>query len=607
MVSTLFSLLEKPRKLIKAALGEVKADLVIRNTRLVNVVTSEIIDNTDIVIYEGYIVRVDSPIDNIDKYIGDKTIVVDAKGSYAMPGFIESHVHIESSMLNVREFGKLAAMHGVTTVVADPHEIGNVLGVDGIRYFIEESRYTPIRIFFEVPSCVPAVDPSFGLDSGGQIIDAGHVAVLMQDPGIIGLGEVMDFVSVLNAKSEVLVKIAAAKLAHKVVDGHAPLLSKDKLDAYIVAGIESDHESTRAEEALEKIRKGMYIFMREGSAWKDLKELAKLVTKYKIDTRRLTLAADDISVEDLVEKGYLDYIVNLAIEYGIDPIKAIQMVTINPAEHLRLDHLIGIIAPGRYADIVISPSIEKIIVEKTIINGEIVFDKGKWLYREPGVYIYPEKALKTMNIKEIPKPHQLLVKAPAKNGVARVNVIQAIPGSALTKWVVEELSINRGFIEADPSRDILYIAVLDRHHASGNIGKGFVKGLKLSKGAIAQTIAHDTHNLIVAGTNLNDMVKAVEKIVEVGGGIVLVVDGAVEAIIRLPIAGLVSDENYMSVYKELKSMEEKFHKLGIDFNNLHMTLGLIALPVIPELRITDRGLVDVFNAKIVDPIVEIIE
>ncbi len=603
----MFSLFEKPRSLIRAALGLVKADLVIRGCRLVNVVTREVIEGTDIVVYDGYIVRVGNPIRDLGRYIGDKTIVVDARGYYVLPGFIESHVHIESSMLCVREFGRLVAMHGVSTVVADPHEIANVLGVDGIRYFIEESMYTPVRFYFEVPSCVPAIDPSYGVDSGGAVVDAGQVAVLMQDPGIIGLGEVMDFVSVLDTRTEVLVKIASARLAKKIVDGHAPLLRGEKLDAYLVAGIESDHESTDPLEALEKLRKGMYVFMREGSAWKDLSRLVKLVTEYRVDTRFLTLASDDISVRDLVEKGYLDYIVNKAIELGVDPLVAIQMVTINPAERLRMTHLLGLIAPGRYADMVFTPSIERISVEKMVINGEIVYSNGEWLYEPPGRYVYPEKAYKTIKIKCVPEPSDLLIKTSIDKGVVKANVIKAIPGSSLTKWVREELVVENGFVKADPSRDILYIAVIDRHHGSGRIGRGFVSGLGLSRGAIAQTIAHDTHNLIVAGSNPVDMVVAIKKLVETSGGIVFVVDGEVEAIIELPIAGLVSDKDYMSVYRQHVTMEEKLRSLGVDFSNIHMTLGLLALPVIPELRITDRGLVDVFNTRIVDPIEEVIQ
>ncbi len=601
----MFSLLETPRNLVKAALGKIKADLIIKKTNIVNVVTGEVLEKWDIIVYDGYIVRVDK-INDLEKYIGNKTVIVDGEEYYSIPGFIESHVHIESSMLNVREFGKLAAIHGVTSIVADPHEMGNVLGIDGIRYFIEESRYSPVRFYFEVPSCVPAVDPSLGLDSGGKTIDAGQVAMLMQDPGIIGLGEVMDFISVLNAKTEVFVKIASAKLLGKVVDGHAPLLSGEKLDAYLVAGITSDHESTKPEEALEKLRKGMYIFMREGSAWKDLEALSTLITKYNIDTRRITIAADDISVEDLVEKGYLDYIVNKAISLGIDPIKAIQMVTINPAEHLKLDDRIGIIAPGRYADIILTPSIETINVQTTIINGEIIYKDGKWLYKEPGTYNYPEKARKTINIRRIPEPGELLLKTPIEHGSVLVNVIEAIPGSTLTKWVKDELKIENGYIKSDPERDIIHIAVLDRHHGSGNIGKGFVKGLRLKKGAIAQTIAHDTHNLIVAGTNTNDMIEAIKAVVKAGGGIALAIEGEVKALIELPIAGLVSDKDYITVYNQLKYMEEVIKDYGVNFNNIHMTLGLIALPVIPELRITDKGLVDVINGKVIRPIIEIL-
>ncbi len=600
----MFSLLETPRNLIKAALGEIKADIIIEDTKLVSVVTGEILENNTIVIYNGYIVRV-GRIDNVEKYIGSKTIRIDGSKYYALPGFIDGHVHIESSLLRVTEFGRLAIKHGTTTVIADPHEIGNVLGIDGVKYFIEESRYTPLRIFFDVPSCVPAVDPSFSLDTPGAIIDAGQIAVLMQDPSVIGLGEVMDMLSVLQAKLEVLSKIASARLAGKTVDGHAPLLRDEALDAYLCAGISSDHESTSTEEGLEKLRKGMYVMLREGSAWKDLGALSKLVTEHNIDCRRCLLVTDDISVEDLVEKGYLDYVVNLAIEYGIDPVKAIQMATINPAEHFKLDDRLGIIAPGRYADIVLSPSIEKIVVDKVFVNGDLVYGSGEWLYKTDGIYRYPEKAYKTIRIKRIPEPEDLLIKVDARKGFAEVNVIQAMPGSSLTKWVKGYVPIDHGYLKADIDDDILHIAVIERHHATGNIGKGFVKGFKLARGAIAQTIAHDTHNLIVVGTNPYDMAVAIKRIVEIGGGITIVVDGKEEATIKLPIAGLVSDENYEAVYKELKHMEEVSGSLGINFNNIHMTLGLIALPVIPELRITDKGLVDVMNGRIVEPIISI--
>ncbi len=596
----MFSLLETPRLLIEAALGRVKSDLVIRNAALVDVATGEVLDKASIAVYRGRIVRVGVG-EGLEKHVGSNTLVVDAGGKYVMPGFIDTHVHIESSLLSVTEFSKLALIHGTTAVVADPHEIGNVLGAEGVKYFIEESKHTPMRVFFEVPSCVPAVDPSYGLDTPGAIIDSGQVAVLMHDPSIIGLGEVMDIFSVLDAKTEVLVKIASARLAGKIVDGHAPMLRGEKLDAYIAAGVSSDHETTDPEEGLEKLRKGMYLMLREGSAWKDLKKLSEIARR-NIDCRRCLLVADDISVEDLVEKGYMDYIVSLAIEYGVDPVKAIQMATINPAEHIRRDHEIGIIAPGRYADIVISPSIEKITAEKVFVEGELVANNGSFTGKAGG-YKYPAKAYNTINVAQPPKPEDLEPRYPV-DGEVTVNVIKAIPGSALTGWERHRLRVENGVIQPDPSRDIIRIAVIERHHATGNIGRGFVTGFGLKRGAVAQTIAHDTHNLIVMGADSRDMAAAAQEVIRSRGGIVIVADGEVLGKVELPIAGLVSDKPYQEVYRELKNIENAASSLGIDFANMHLTLGLIALPVIPQLRITDKGLVDAANGKLVPLVVE---
>ncbi len=596
----MFSLLEKPRQLIEAALGRVKSDLVIRNASLVDVYTGEVIEDAGIAVYHGHIVRV-AVGENMDKYIGAKTTVIDAEGKYLLPGLIDSHVHIESSLLSVTEFSKLALIHGTTAVVADPHEIGNVLGTTGVRYFIEESKHTRLRVFFEVPSCVPAVDPSYGLDTPGAIIDSGQVAVLMNEPSIIGLGEVMDIFSVLDARTEVLVKIASAKLAGKIIDGHAPMLRGERLDAYIAAGISSDHETTEPDEGMEKLRKGMYLMLREGSAWKDLKRLSELARR-NISCRRCLLVADDISVEDLVEKGYMDYIVSLAVEYGFDPVHAIQMATLNAAEHIHMDHLLGGIAPGRYADLVISPSLEKIVPEKVFVEGELVARSGEYVAGEETRYRYPRRAYDTMNVKRIPSPGDLVPRHDG-DGEVRVNVIRAIPGSALTKWERHVLRVEDGIVMHDPSRDIIRIAVVERHHATGNIGLGFVRGFGLRDGAVAQTIAHDTHNLIVIGSSEDEMSVAVKEVVSAGGGIVIVSDGRVLGKVSLPIAGLVSDKPYMEVYRELKKIEEAATSLGIDFANMHLTLGLIALPVIPELRITDRGLVDAVHGRLV-PLVE---
>ncbi len=587
------------KELIMASKGNIKADTIINNANLVSVTTGEIIEGVSIGIYKGIITRIMDKNEDINQYIGNKTNIIDAKNNYVMPGFIESHIHIESSLLDVREFGKIEVKHGVTTVIADPHEIGNVLGYEGVKLFIEESNYALPRIYFEAPSCVPAIDLSKGLDSGAKVIDLNDISKLIKMDKIIGLGEVMDFQSVLEGNNNILEKLEITKSANKVIEGHAPLLNKEKLDGYLISGINSDHESSLLEEALEKVRKGMYIFIREGSAWKNLNELSKLITEYKIDNRRLILVGDDINVVDLVEQGHLDYLINKSIELGIDPIKAIQMVTINSAEHLHMDDKIGIIAPGRFADIVFSDKLDKINIKMTMINGEVVYKDGNIIKNMDSNYSYPQYAKNTMNIKTF-NEEDLLIKVNDNVKEVKANIIKAIAGSALTEKVVEDLPVKKGFVDSDIERNIMHIAVIDRHHASGNIGKGFVKDLGIEKGAIAQTIAHDTHNLIVAGYDVKDMITAIKYVMESNGGIAFVDKGKLISLVKLPVAGLISDSNYETVYKEVKQLEESLKASGASLNSVFMTLGLISLPVIPELRITDKGLIDVMKYEIIN-------
>lgn len=589
--------------LILAAQGRIKPDIIIKNVNWVNVVTGEVIGNSAIVVMGKYIVRVGN-IRDLSRYVSEKTFIIDGKGYYAVPGFIDAHVHIESSMLTVTEFSKLALMHGTTSVVADPHEIANVLGYEGIKLFIEEAKYVPLRVFFEVPSCVPATDPSLNLETPGHVLNHEVVSKLLEEPSIIGLGEVMDFISVLNASEDILRKIVASRIIGKVIDGHAPLLNDEQLDAYILAGISSCHESVFEEEGLRKLRKGMYLMVREGSAWKDLKEVIKVVTKRDVDTRRVLLISDDTEVRDLIERGYMDYIVRSAIEEGVDPIKAIQMVTINAAEHLRLDDRLGIIAPGRLADIVLLRDMKSVSVSHVFVDGKLIVKDGKYVHRAESKFKYPRKAYETVKFKPIEKVEDLLIKAEGSKAV--VNIIEVIPGKALTKWGRDTVPIVNGYLSSDLSKDIVHICVIERHHHTGNIGKGFVKGFKIKEGAIAQTIAHDTHNLIVMGTDPHDMLKAINEIKRSGGGIVVVSKGRVIGKVVLPIAGLMSDKKAERVYEEVKDIEKAFKTVGIDFSNSFLTLGLIALPVIPELRITDKGLVDVMNAKLVDTVIEVI-
>ncbi len=589
------------KDLIEAALGKVKADLVVKGANLIDVFTGEVIEKASVASYDGFVVRVIWNEEDLDNYVGPTTTVIDARGQYLMPGLIDSHLHVESSLLNVREFSKLEAIHGVTAAVVDPHEVANVLGYEGVRLFIEEARRSLIRVLVEAPSCVPAIDPSAGIDGGGAIIGPKEVRSLLTLEGVVGLGELMDFRGVLGTRSHVIAKVEASKALGKVIDGHAPGLHGAELDAYMVSGASSDHESSTLEEALEKARKGMYVFLRYGSIGKDLEVLARLASELP-DTRRLTLVADDINVIDLVEHGHMDYIVSRAIELGIDPVKAIQMATINPAQHLRMDDLMGAVAPGRYADMVLSRGLERISVSMTIVGGRLIYANGR-LLRDPEPFEYPSWARNSVKVRPF-SADDLVIMLNDNLKSVRANVISVRPGSMITLKSVEELSVEGGIVRSDASRGIMHVAVIDRHKASGRVGRGFIKGLPLTKGALAQTIAHDTHNLIVAGYDPKDMELAARAVVEAQGGIAYAEGGRLKAMVRLPIAGLMSDESYERVYDEVKELEGTLGTAGSGLDSVFMVLAFVSLPVIPELRITDMGLVDVKEGRVIDVIVD---
>lgn len=588
-------------ELIDTAMGRVPADIVIANVNLVSTTTGEIIEKSSIVLKGKRIARA-GRISDLSRHISSKTIVIDGKDRYAVPGFIDLHIHIESTLLDPVGFSKIALKHGTTTVVADPHEVVNVLGIYGLKMFIEASRELPLKILYEVPSCVPATDPSYMLETFGSLLDSRSVEEAMHLEGVAGLGEVMDFVSVIRADREVLFKVKAAWDRRMVVDGHAPLLSGEELDAYVAAGILSDHESTSAGEALEKLRRGMFLFVREGSAWRDLKALLPVVRSG--DCKLCAFVSDDVNVYDLFTKGHMDRIINLAVEYGVDPVKALQYATINPAIRLHLEDQIGSITPGRLGDIVITRRIEHVEPITVIANGDIVYYEGE-ASRQFKPTRYPDKALKTVNIGVDPEALQLTPRAGIPDGSALVNVIEVSPGSALTKWRILEMQVSDGEVKPDPGRDIMFISVIDRHRGSGSHSAGLIKGLNFKAGAVAQTIAHDTHNLIVAGWNRRDMVTAVKRVVELQGGIVVVNDGEVVSEVELRLAGLMSVKEPEEVFREYLNMVDALKKrFHLDFESFFMTLALVSLPVIPELRITDRGLVDVAKAKLVPLITE---
>ncbi|MEM0331801.1 MAG: adenine deaminase [Archaeoglobaceae archaeon] len=545
----------KKRRIIEVARGDRRADIVLKNVQLVNVLTEEV--------YESDIAFCDNIIAGVGRYSGIKEF--DCRELFAVPGLIDAHTHIEMTMLSLSEFSRLVVNKGTTAVVADPHEIANVFGVDGIKMLIEESKSTPLRFYCLIPSCVP----SSKLETAGAEIGVKEIKELMKFEQVLGLAEVMNYPGVLNCEDDILQKILAAE--GKIVDGHCPLLSGEKLNAYISAGVYSDHESTRLEEAKEKLRLGMRIMIREGSAARNLRALKSL-----IPNRYLMLVTDgDRSVLDIINEGYLDYVYRRAIEEGIDEFHTLQMLTINPAEYFGINA--GLIAPGRFADVVLLKNLKKFEVKKVFVDGKIPEFKS---------FEYPEWVKKSVKAKKI-----TLKDVELRPGKARVIVVY--DGEIITGEIIEEV---KGI---DVSKDILKALVVERHGKTSNISKAYVKGFGLKRGAIAQTIAHDAHNIVAVGASDEDICKAVNSLIDIQGGIVVCDE---KEVITLPlrIGGLMSDERAEVLAEKLEKVENKIKELGCNLKSPIISLSFIALPVIPKLKLTDLGLVDVEKFEIVD-------
>lgn len=547
---------DKLRRIIETARGDRRADLVIKNVQIVNVVTEEIIES-DIAICEEIIA-------GIGNYSGVKEI--DARNMYAVPGLIDGHTHVEMSMLSVSEFARLVVPKGTTSVVADPHEIANVLGKEGIRLMLEEAKQTPLRLFCLVPSCVP----SSPLETSGAVIDVDDISELLSIEDVLGLAEVMNYPGVINADSSVLSKIISA--GKSIVDGHAPGLKDRDLNAYVSSGITSDHESTSYDEAMNKLRLGMWIMIREGSAARNLAALKEIAGH-----RHVMLVTDgDRSVRDILEEGYLDHVFRRAVEEGIDEMKVLQMLTINPAEYFGINA--GIIAPSKFADIVLLENLKEFRVKRVLVGGkDPKFKKFK----------HPEIVRNTVKAKTL-TPEDLRVE-----GKGKARIIEVYDGEIVTGMSIE-------FVDGiDISRDILKAVVVERHTGSGRIGKAFVRGFGLQRGAIAQSIAHDAHNIVAVGASDEDICKAVNRVIDLQGGIV-VCNGDIKTELPLPIAGIMSDENAERVAEKLKDVEKAVNDLGCNLRSPIITLSFIALPVIPKLKLTDLGLVDVEQFRLVD-------
>jgi adenine deaminase len=553
---------------INAAKGDRPCDLLLANGRIVDVFSGEIV--------RGSVGIAGGRIAGVGEYPARQT--VDLHGRFLAPSFIDSHVHIESAMVCVTEFVRAVVARGTTTIVADPHEIANVLGAEGIRYMLASAQDQPANVLYALPSCVPAT----GMETSGARLLAADLEPFFSDPRIVALGEMMNYPGVLNGDPQVLEKLAAARRHGKPVDGHAPGLRGRELLAYIAAGISSDHECTTAPEAGEKLAAGMHIMIRQGSGAHNLADLLPIVSERS--ARRLMWCTDDRHPHDLLSEGHIDSIVAAAIRAGVAPVTAIQMATLNPAERFGLTHL-GAIAPGRQADLVVFADLSAPQIEAVYVRGELVASDGR---PSPGVK-QPDR---------IPAPPSMKVNLDALDfsvsaGGRRVRVMVVVPDQILTRQSTEPAPLAGGRLTSDPSRDLLKIAVVERHAGSGRIGIGMVRGFGLRQGALASSVAHDSHNIIVTGVSDADMRAAVSAVARMGGGLAAVAGGQLMAGLPLPIAGLMSAEPLPEVNAALDRLLRAARELGSPLLDPFMTLSFLALPVIPELKITDLGLVDV--------------
>jgi adenine deaminase len=580
------TLAEAGRRLTAVALGQEKAQLVIRGAKLVNVCTCEIQDNMDVAVAYGRIALVG----DASHCIGDKTTVVDAAGRYLAPGFLDGHIHVESSMLGVGEYARAVVPRGTTGIYMDPHEICNVLGLDGVRHMIEDAARTPLKTMVTTPSCVPAV-PGFE-DTGAKIL-ASDVEETMSWEAVVGLGEMMNFPGILSGEANAHDEVAATLTADKVVTGHYSIPDTGAgLNAYIASGVSCCHESTRAEDALEKIRRGMYAMIREGSAWHDLAEVSRAVTDNDIDTRFVCLVSDDTHPHTLIEDGHLDHILRRAVAEGIEPLKALQMVTINTATCFRMQHELGSVTPGKCADLVLFDDLTDFRVSDVFIDGHHVASEDR-LLTDMKPYQYPGSALNSVHLDKLQDTKHLAIPAAKPDAeTARVRVIEIVPARVGTVERFVDLPVQDGLIEADPDQDVLKAVVFERHKRTGRTGLGFVKGFGIQDGAMASTVAHDAHNLLVIGSNDQDMILAANTLIESGGGMCVVSGGKVLGHVALPIAGLMSKDSAEQVAAKVAAMDDAWRKLGSTIASPFMTMALIPLACLPELRLTNRGLVD---------------
>ena len=589
--------LQNASELVDCAMGRVPAELVIRNGKWVCVQTGEIIPNTDIAIRSGRIAYVG---ENASHTIGKETRVIDAQGKYLVPGLLDGHMHVESGMVTVTEFVRAAVPHGTTGMFVDPHEIANVLGLRGVRLMVDEAAVQPIHVFVQMPSCVPSAP---GFETPGAVLGPTEVAEAMTWPGIIGLGEMMNFPAVFNSDDKVHAEMAATRCAGKVIGGHyaSPDLGLP-FHGYLAGGPQDDHEGTRTEDAIARARQGMKVMMRYGSAWHDVVAQVKAVTQNGLDPHGFMLCTDDSHSATLVNEGHMDRVIRHAISEGLGPVIALQMATINTAEHFGVSREMGLIAPGRYADILLVEDLNHFEAKTVIARGVVVAENGRLLIELPKIE-YADWACQSIHLKHSISASDL--RLPANNGSeVLAHVIGVIENQAPTHHLKIKMPVVNGEVQADISRDVDKIVLIDRHHASGKIQVGLVSGFGFNVPcAIGTTVAHDCHQMIIVGTDDEDMALAANTLADCGGGQMVISRGKILGKVELPIAGLMSNERADMVAKKAAGVLAGFVHCGCKLNNPNMQLSLLGLVVIPELRITDLGLVDVTQFDFI-PVVE---
>ncbi len=575
--------------LVKVAQGQQPADTVIRHANLVSVTTHEVLPDADIAISCGRVAYLGLGGRTAEHCIGPDTQVIDAAGKYVAPGYIDSHIHVESAMIGCGEYAKVVVPRGTTTIFADPHECCNVVGLKGVRVMFDDAKRAPLKAMLTTPSCVPAVT---GFDDAGAYVDAPQVAATMDWPDVVGLGEMMNFPGILGGEKNAQDEVAETLKAGKCVTGHYSISETDRgLNAYIASGVRACHESITPDDVMAKLRMGMYVQARYGSAWLSLPGYLPQVLASGVDTRLIVLCTDDNHPNTLVSEGGMDRALRACVAAGADAVTALQFATINAAQMLGVDADMGSVTPGKCADLVILPDLESFVPEAVMIDGDLVAREGRPLFGLD-LYRWPDFMTHTMNVGRNFSAADFEIPVDLPDGRARVRAIGGVGGSTITQDIVVEVPVVDGKLQADPDNDVLKMAVFDRHHgAEGTHSYGFCTGFGVH-GALAQTVSHDSHNLLVVGDNDEDMALAAQTLVECGGGEVAVADGKVLALVELPVCGLMSDKDVDTVAAEVAKIEQAWSDMGCKMPSPFMTMGILSLPCVPVLRLTNRGYVN---------------